>query len=537
MRSIILFLSGLLYINNACSQETLCSNGPARAWWDVQQYNLSITFDTASADINGVNIIDARVVIPPADALQIDLNTPLRLDSVVYKGQQLSFNREGNAFFVKGAFSSLLTGDTFQLAVYYSGSPVEADRAPWGSGFVRTKDSNGNPWLAVACQGDGGSVWFPCKNFQGDEPEKVITRFTVPASLSAIGNGRLQDNVLSADSRTRTWTWMVENPINNYDITFYIGDYIHLKDSMDGAGGRLTIDYYVLRENQEKALKQFSVTRPMLSCFEEKIGPYPFYKDGYKLVDAPYLGMEHQSAIAYGNGYQMGYRNRDRSGTGVGLMFDFIIIHESGHEWYGNSITAYDKADTWIHEGFTTYTETIFAECLLGKEKAFEYQHGKRQILRNDRPAQGAYNQCDEGSGDHYDKAAFMIHMIRVIMNDDTRFFAMLREMSRKYYHSIVTGKEIEGFINTYSGKDFSTVFDQYLRSAAIPVLEIKKVKKGRLSYRWSGSVPGFNMQVVIKAGNKAITLYPTGQWNNLKLADDPASISVSEDFLVDFHK
>ncbi|RYZ31912.1 MAG: hypothetical protein EOP49_38270 [Sphingobacteriales bacterium] len=361
----------------------------------------------------------------------------------------------------------------------------------------------------------GASVWFPCKDFQGDEADKGMQlTMTIPHGLTMVSNGRCLIENMKSEPGKAYWTWNVSNPINNYDISFYIGDYVHWSDTMQGAEGRLSLDYYVLRQNLERSKMQFEVVKPMLHCFEEKIGPYPFYEDGYKLVDAPYLGMEHQSAVAYGNGYKMGYKGEDRSATGEGLLFDFIIIHESGHEWFGNSITAYDKADTWIHEGFTSYTETIFAECLLGKERAFKYQRGKKRTIQNDRPVQGNFGACDEGSGDHYDKAAFVIHMIRVIMDDDERFYAMLREMNRRFYHKIVTGNQVKAFINSYSGRDFSQVFLQYFHGKNIPKLEIDK-SKSSFRYRWTNCVPDFDMPVVVTADGQKIWLYPGTAWQS----------------------
>lgn len=507
-----------------------CTNNAARSWWDVQGYELDLVFDTASTQISGSCRITARITGKDRDSLQLDLEEPLRIDSVTLNGRRLGCSPDAGAWFVKGPFADMALHDSFSLLVAYHGAVRQARQAPWDGGMVRSRDSAGNNWLAIACQSEGAGIWFPCKNFQGDEPDAgVRMSYTVPAGLTAIGNGRLLGRKPVAAGQ-ETWTWSVSASINNYDITFYIGNYVHLADSIRGSKGLLTLDYYVLPGHREQALRQFAVVKPMLLCFEDKIGPYPFYEDGYKLVEAPYLGMEHQSAVAYGNGYRMGYHGLDRTGTGAGLDFDFIIIHESGHEWFGNSITAYDKADTWIQEGFTTYTETIFEECLKGKERALLYQQGKVRNIRNDRPVQGAADQCDEGSGDHYDKAAFMIHMIRQVMDNDSLFFAMLRDMSRTYYHRLVTGWETEQFINNYSGRDFSKVFEQYLRRKDLPVLEIRR-KSGVVRYRWGRCVPGFDMPVRIYAGKMARWLNPTPGWQEMKL---PGKIRKDASFLLD---
>jgi aminopeptidase N len=514
-----------------------CTNNPARSWWDVQHYDLNLNIDTATGKLNGTVIITAKVIGGIGNALQIDLKEPLKLNHVSSEtndNKQTDFKVEKieNHYIIKGEFNKIIKENgLFNLVIEYEGVPPIAARPPWDGGLVMDRDANGNRWMGMACQGIGASVWFPCKDFQGDEADMGMRlSMVVPGNLQMISNGRLQPNNERRSDRNLRWTWAVANPINNYDITFYIGDYVHWSDTLQGIKGPLSLDYFVLRENEAKAKEHFKIVKPMLECFESKIGAYPFYEDGYKLVDAPYLGMEHQSAVAYGNGYKMGYKGEDRSKSGVGLLFDFIIVHESGHEWFGNSITSYDKADTWIHEGFTTYTETIFAECLLGKNSAFIYQQGKRNVVRNDKPVQGKYNECDEGSSDHYDKAAFMIHMIRMVMKNDSAFFAMLKAMNETYYHKIVTGKEIAHFINHYSGIDFNKVFDQYLRTAAIPDLELKR-KKNTLLYKWSNCVTGFNMPVLVHQNNKAIWLTPNTQWQKMSLSHD--DICVDKNFLI----
>lgn len=512
-----------------------CSNNPARAWWDVLGYDLQVDFtDTLSHKIKGGCEITARVLEAVPDSIQVDLDMHLSLDTVFYKGKVLDFHRRGNAIIIKTDFSGLHKGDTFQIRLAYEGIPAESLNAPWSSGFIHARDEQGHLWWAVACQSDGGATWFPCKNFQGDEAEQVRTSFTVPAYLTAIGNGRLIGEHASRDLKSKTYTWSVVNPINTYDITFYVGDYVHWQDTFHGQNGNLDLDFYVLKKDLKKAKKQFKQVKPMLRCFESVFGPYPFYEDGYKLVEAPYLGMEHQSAVAYGNHFDQGYLGKDRSESGVGLLFDFIIVHESGHEWFGNSITAYDKADSWIHEGFTSYAETLFAECIAGKEKAFAYQEGKRRTIRNDRPVEGALNQCDEGSSDQYDKAGFLIHMIRLIMDNDEEFFSMLREMNRTFYHRIVSGKEVEQFINQYSGKDFSKLFDQYLRAPDLPELRITKTADGGLAYLWTHCVPGFDMPVFWKDGDKIQWLSPKTDVQYMENTDLKRESQIGRGFLIE---
>jgi aminopeptidase N len=355
----------------------------------------------------------------------------------------------------------------------------------------------------------------------------------VSSSLVAVGNGRLTGEKTVDNGNGKAFTWKVVAPINNYDITFYIGNYVHWSDTFDGLKGKLGLNYYVLPQHLEKAKKQFAEVKTMLRCFEDHFGPYPFYKDGYKLVEAPYLGMEHQSAVAYGNQFKMGYLGEDRSRSGVGLLFDFIIVHESGHEWFGNSITAYDKADEWIHEGFTSYAETIYAECIAGKEKAFDYQRGKRRTIRNDIPVEGKPGQCDEGSGDAYDKAGFMIHQIQMIMNNDSLFFAMLKAMNSTFFHQIVTGAQVEDFIGSYAHHNFSKVFDQYLRKSNLPVLVIKKVGADSVLCFWKDCVPGFDMPVQWSEGKHQFWLYPQTKVQNFWAKGLNQEGQISKDFLI----
>lgn len=533
MKKGLLLLCCLLNIA-AYAQDRQCDNNTARSWWDVQRYTITTEIDTASGYLNGYAIVEVKITGNMGDSMQIDLQEPMNITDIKSTpelGGTLRWVRAGNAYYITGDFSTLAANSNFILAIGFEGTPRIARHAPWDGGLVLDRDSKGERWIGLVCQGDGASIWFPCKNFQGDEPDKgMMLTMIVPEGITMVSNGQCMAEGVKADAGRVRWTWNVVNPINNYDITFYVGDYVHWSDTLAGAKGNLSIDYYVLRDNLAKAKKQFSVVKPMLQCFEEKIGPYPFYGDGYKLVDAPYLGMEHQSAIAYGNQYKMGYLGRDRSRTGAGLDFDYIIIHESGHEWFGNNITAYDKADTWIQEGFTTYTETIFEECLKGKERAFKYQQGKRYLIQNDRPVQGQFNRCDEGSGDHYEKGASLVHMIRMIMDDDAKFFGMLREMNTRYYHRLVSGKEIETFLTEYSGKNLTKLFDQYLRQSNIPTLEIER-EKGRIAYRWSDCVPGFNMPVLVKIDEKNTWLSATDNWQELPLK--AKKVSVDENFLV----
>jgi len=507
------------------------SNGTGRYWWDVQHYDLNIQFDTAGKAIEGENKITFTVTDEPQDSMQIDLQYPMLMDFVKWGNEKLPFKRDGNVYWIKYPFSHWKKGAVETINIGYHGAPRLAVNPPWDGGFIWTKDSTGKPWIAVACQGLGASCWWPCKDIQSDEPDSGMDMtYRVPHGLTCIANGKLvQQRGLTGDYTQ--WHWQVKNPINTYDATFYIGDYIRWHDTLMGEKGKLDLDFCALRYNEAKARKQFEVVKPMLHCFESKMGPYPFYEDGYKLVEAPYLGMEHQSAVAYGNKYLMGYLGMDRSGTGQGLNFDFIIVHESGHEWFGNNITAKDIADNWIHEGITTYSETLFAECLLGKDAAFQYCRGEWRNIRNDRPVIGDYGVQNEGSNDMYDKGAAVIHMIRMMINDDDEFFKILRGLNETFYHSTVTSADVEKYISRQSGLKLRAFFDQYLRTTDIPKLEYY-IKNKKLYYHFNNVVPGFTLPINVTDGNKSDKIDPSSKWKHIRW-DGGYNVSFSKDFLI----
>lgn len=511
------------------------SNGNGRNWWDVRRYDLSIDrMDTAAQSISGEVAIRFKITGRFGDSMQIDLQDSMRIDSAVLNTGPVSlparFVKEGNVWWLQ--FDNVIsdTATLYTLEISFHGKPRIAVRPPWDGGFIWTKDSTGKPWIAVACQGLGASCWWPCKDYQGEEPEEgmSLTFNDIPQGLVCVSNGRRQNAGSSNSVR-----YEVTNPINNYDAVFYIGDYIHWNDTLMGEKGKLDLDFYALRYNEAKARKQFAVTKQMLHCFEYWMGPYPFYEDGYKLVEAPYLGMEHQSAVAYGNEYKMGYTGTDRSHTGVGLSFDFIIVHESGHEWFGNNITAKDIADNWIHEGFTTYTEGLFAECLLGREKAFDYIRGEWQNIRNDNPVIGPYGVNAEGSSDMYDKGSAVVHMMRMLIGDDEKFRQLLRSLNAHFYHQTVTEPEFEAYIHTFTGIDFSPLFNQYLRTADIPVMEYYYRKK-ELYYRFTNTVPGFTLPVNWQVTRDTPLLYPTAAWQHVRWKK-AYSKGFRKDFLVEY--
>ncbi len=531
----------LLYCFTAfAQQETIikCTNHEARSWWDTKDYNLNVVFNLHDRTIVGSVIITSDIVQTPANLMQIDLLHPMTITSVELmepKYAAIQFSRINNESYVLQHNFSELSSKSFSVKINFKGSPKEAVNAPWDAGFIYTLDSTYNQWWAVACQGYGASVWFPCKNAPFDEPQKVTLNYTVPEHYMAIGNGISKGYTYNDSFKIITFHWEVNNPINLYNVTFYLGKYTQLNDTFQGKNGKLPISFFYIKGNEEKAKKQMKQVAPMLACFEEKIGAYPFYEDGYRLVESPYLGMEHQSAIAYGNKYQNGYLGKDRSESGVGLLFDFIIVHESGHEWFGNSITATDVAYTWIQEGFTTYAETILAECRFGKQQAYKYQRGKRALIKNDSPAEGNPMQCHSGSGDHYEKAAYMVHTLRTIMQDDAAFYRMLRKMTDTFRHSIVDGKTVEQFLISQTGGKINTAFfNQYLRSVNIPKLVIEKEKYGYYVH-WQNVVKGFMIPIIITVDGKEITVNPSTKATlEQSIPLSAKNISVSEDYLID---
>lgn len=509
------------------------SNGRGRSWWDVLYYDLHVSFDTARKSISGKNTIRFKVANAPVDSMQIDLQELMFLDSITLGGRKLNVIKEGrNVWWVLHSFSDMRIGSTQEITVHYHGKPKVAANPPWDGGFIWTKDHNGNPWIAVACQGLGASAWWPCKDLQSDEPDQgMIMHYTVPKGMTCIANGK-QAYITAPDGAMQTWHWQVQYPINTYNATFYIGDYVGWKDTLKGEGGNLEISYYVIKGNEEKAHKQFADVRSMLQGYEYWMGKYPFYNDGYKLVEAPYLGMEHQSAVAYGNNYKMGYKGMDRSGTGVGDLFDYIIVHESGHEWFGNNMTAKDIADNWIHEGFTTYAEALYVQWAFGKEKAFKFTRGEWHNIRNDRPVIGDYGVNDDGSSDKYDKGAAVVHMIRMMMDNEANFRDLLRGLNRSFYHATTSSAELEQMIAGSLKMDLKPFFNQYLRTTMIPQFEWY-IKNKKLFYRFTSVVPGFWLPLEVSKGKHKAKITVTENWQNINWKKGGHNINVSEDFLI----
>ena len=515
---------------------------PERAWWDVLHYDVSVTPDYNTKSIQGRTTIKYRVLADQhTDYLQIDLQRPLVIDTIFYNNRMYinypakPYYNEGNAWFIP--LPRAPKNSVQSLSIAYHGTPREAVTPPWDGGWIWKRDVVGRPWMSVACQGLGASVWYPCKDHQGDEPDSgAVLTVHVPDSLVAVGNGKLKSHVV-ADGRA-SYSWEVKNPINTYNLVPYIGKYKNFSETYGGEKGVLTSSYWVLDYNLFKAQQQFKQVPMMLKAFEHWFGPYPFYEDDFKLVESPHLGMEHQSAVAYGNQYQNGYLGKDLSGSGWGLKWDFIIVHEAGHEWFANSITTKDIADMWVHEGFTSYSETLFTEYHFGKEAAASYVRGVRHNIENDKPVIGPYGVNKEGSGDMYAKGANLLHTIRQVINDDEKFRQILRGLNRDFYHQTVTSKQVEEYISRESGKKLDAVFDQYLRTTQIPMLEVKLARDG-IQFRWTNCIEGFDMPVKVQVGREQWLQPKANVWTTLKLADwfDGKTFSVDPNFYMEVKK
>jgi len=506
------------------------SLGPARAWWDVTFYDLHARLSPADSTVRGWNAITYRAIADGSE-MQIDLQAPLAIDSVLLGDRRLDVRRDGNAWFVHLP-EIQRRGETHTVVVHYGGRPRVAVNPPWTGGFIWARDAAGRPWVATANQGLGASVWWPNKDHQTEEPDSQRISLTVPDPMTNVSNGRLRRTIPNGDGTT-TYEWFVASPINNYGVAVNAGTYAHWQETFAGEAGTLTLDFWPLAENEAAARRQWTQTATTLRCFERWFGPYPWYADGFKLVEAPHLGMEHQSAVAYGNGYRNGYRGTDLSGSGRGLEWDFIIVHETAHEWWGNNITTADVADMWVHEGFGAYAENLYTECLTGSKAAgAEYVIGTRSRILNDAPIVGPYGVNTSGSGDMYYKGANLLHTIRQVVNDDARWLAILRGLNRDFAKSIVTGAQVEAYVSRGAGRDLSRVFDQYLRTTDVPALEWRRGPDG-LEFRWAEVVPGFDMPVRVLVAGTPTWIEPTTSWQRFTNANVQAPPPVDVNFYV----
>ncbi|WP_298348530.1 M1 family metallopeptidase [uncultured Dokdonia sp.] len=506
---------------------------PQRAWWDLVHYDLSVEVMPESKTIIGTNVMTYKVLNEGTNELQIDLQAPMELTAVMQDGHSLDVRSEGNAHFIQ-LEDPQSEGELRKISLSFEGKPRIAKNPPWDGGITWKKDSNGKHFIASSNQGIGSSVWWPNRDHPADEVDSLDMHVTVPKDLIDVSNGRLVH--IDTDATTKTYHWTVKNPINNYGVNLNIGDYVNFSEVYKGEKGPLDMSYWVLKEDEEKAREQFKQAPMMMEAFEHWFGPYPFYEDSFKLVQAPYLGMEHQSSVTYGNRFKNGYLGRDLSGTGEGLKFDFIIIHEAGHEWFANNITNKDVADMWIHEGFTSYSENLYLDYHFGKETAATYTIGTRDKIRNDRPIIGTYNVDKEGSGDMYYKGANILLTLRTIAQDDDLWRATLRGLSKEFYHQTTTTAAVENYIANALNLDLTPFFNQYLREKDIPTFEYK-INKKEMHYRFNNTIQGFTMPLRIKINEEYIWLDPTDIWQCLDVAKGTSTVQIDRNMYVDIRK
>ena len=524
--------SGLAQQSNFSKQDTLRGSiTPERVWWDLLHYNLDFKVSPSSKSIEGSNLIRYKV-LSQNQLIQIDLQPPMEITSVLENNNKLNYKRDGNVYYIQLKKNQQI-GAINEITIQFKGAPKISNNPPWDDGFTWEKDNNGTDFIATSCQGGGSSIWWPSKDHMYDEPDHGIElSITAPKHLISVANGRLIQTKENSN-KTNTTNWKVVNPINNYGVNINIGDYVHFTEKYKGKKGVLDCDYYVLSYNLEKAKKQFKEVSRTLEAFEHWFGPYPFYEDSYKLVEVPYLGMEHQSSVTYGNGYQNGYKGIDLSGTGWGLRFDFIIVHESGHEWFANNITNIDIADMWIHESFTAYSENLFLDYHFGTEASNAYVTGTRKKIQNDKPIIGNYDVNNSGSSDMYYKGANMLHTLRQIIDNDEKWRSILVGLNKNFYHQTVTTQQIEDYINKYFEIDLKPFFDQYLRTIKIPTLEYKLEQK-KLLYRWSNIVDDFSIPVNVFINSASEWIQPTSRWKKLSSGININSFSVDNNFYIE---
>lgn len=506
---------------------------PERAWWDLTYYHLDIEVLPEQKSIQGTNTIRYKVIVG-SDEMQVDLQKPLRITKVTQNGRELDFRSDGNAHFIK-LWEKQVTGEINEIVVHYQGRPREARRAPWDGGLSWKKDKNGTDFIATSCQGLGASVWWPNKDHMYDEVDSMDISVEVPEHLTNVSNGRLIGTDHNKEKKTKTYHWSVKNPINNYGVNLNIGDYVSWSETYKGEKGDLDITYWALKVDESKAIDTYKEVPRMLAAFEHWFGPYPFYEDGYQLVQAPYLGMEHQSSVTYGNGFQNGYLGRDLSSTGWGLKFDFIIVHESGHEWFANNITHKDHADMWIHESFTNYSESLFLDYHFGKEAGQEYVRGTRTSIGNKKPMIGPYGVNYSGYPiDVYYKGGNILNTLRTIVNDDEQWRQLLRSLGEEFYHKTVSSADFEAYIAKKLGLDLGPFFDHYLRDPRLPVFEYY-FKEGNLHYRWVNVIDTFDMPLDILVNGEPTRLSPTSRWSQMTI--DGENLEVDPNYYVGIMK
>jgi aminopeptidase N len=501
---------------------------PERTSFDVTYYELHLEVNTNERSIEGRVEMDYKVV-QVTNRLQLDLFQNLTIDSIKQDGRHLPFERQANAVFI--TLPRLISPDNAvrRMSVWYGGKPIAAKNAPWDGGFVWSLDHKDRTWVGIACEGTGASLWWPNKDHLSDEPDSMLVSVTVPKRLFVASNGNLREEVELENRYQKRYDWFVSYPINNYNISLGIGSYVHFDSTYVAFDGEvLDLDYYVLDYNEDRARKHFQQVGPMLAAYEHYFGKYPFWDDGYALIETPYLGMEHQSGIAYGNRYMRGYLGGMLPDD---MDWDFIIIHETGHEYFGNSISVADHGEMWIHESFTTYMEALYVEYLYGKKDAVRYLNTQLKYIKNESPILGpqGVNFDDFGSSDHYYKGSWVLHTLRHVLNDDGLFFGMLRSFYQDHQRSIVNTQQVIDYFSRYAKKDLSPFFAQYLEHPDLPVLELRQTGQ-QVEYRWRTNVAAFNYPVDVLIGSETVRLDATQQWQVMGKGFSPRDVSVESD-------
>lgn len=506
---------------------------PARANYDVTFYGLHIDVDPRERLIEGYVDMDYTIT-GQLPMLQIDLHENLAIDRILQGDKEMRYVRKGNAVFVELPHPVDI-GSQHRMRIHYGGEPVAAQNAPWDGGFVWALDQKNRYWVAVACEGEGASLWWPNKDHLSDEPDSMLISVTVPESMFAASNGNLIKEHKPTEGK-QTYDWAVSYPINNYDVSINVGYYEHFERTYESFDGEeLALDYYIIDYNLKKAKKHFEQVTPMLKAYEHYLGKYPFWDDGFALIETPYLGMEHQSGIAYGNRYMRGYVG--------GLIpedmdWDYIIVHEAGHEYFGNAVSVGDHAEMWIHESFTTYLEALYVEYHFDEADARRYLGTQRRFIKNDEPVLGPLdvNFTDFSSSDHYYKGAWMLHTLRHVLDDDPLFFGLLRSFYQEHKYSIVHTQGVIDYFSAYTERDLQPFFDQYLKHPEIPTLELRE-NKGRVEYRLVDDVPQLAMPVGVYAGEEPLRLLTTPDWQPMLEGIGIDDIRIDDSrFLVDFH-
>jgi aminopeptidase N len=495
--------------------------GPYRANNDLLFYDLVVRVDPEKRFISGRNTVRFRM-LKDDTRIQLDLVAGLNVDKILLGSTALKYEREFNAVFIDFP-QTLKKNSTYSIDFYYSGSPAQTGRF---GGIAFRKDPSGHPWINTACQGPGAMVWWPNKEQQRDEVENMRLSVEIPGDLVDVSNGRLVGKTDLGDGYTR-WEWFIHYPINNYCVSLNVGNYTRFSDKL----GDLTLDFYCLPENLEKAKKQFVQAKSMLQCYQKYFGPYPFKKDGYKLIEVPYSGMEHQSAVTYGNHFANGYLERDWTGVGISTKFDFIIIHESAHEWFGNSITAADVSDEWIHEGWGTYAECVYVEYMFGKDDALKYVNGYKSKVRNQQPIIGPHEVNYTAPQDMYFKGALFLNTLRSVIDDDARWWKLVRDFYNHFRYQDIMTEDVVKFFNEKTGKNLTPIFGQYLRHTAIPTLELQfQESDGSVSYRWKADEEDFAMPIKVGGKDAWQTIRPRTEWQTMKSSVKKDDFEVATD-------